>query len=324
MARTRLYGTDAAPADFPLAQLADRLAADPRATAWADLDRGDDAAWRTLSAQIDLHDLARSNARLPHRRPGLAHYRGLLALDVRTPPAGDAHHAPPALTVLVGRRVLVTVRDGDAVDLAEVVERWQGPAPASIGGTTTAFLLHALLDWVLERYHTALRDLDERAEDVEGDLFAATAPPSGAVQRRCYAIRRSLLRLRRGLLPLEQLVDDLQRHGAEVLGADPLPYYRDLHDRAAYAVSASDALREMVVSVLDTDVSLRADRTNIIVKRVTGWAAIIAVPTALTGFFGMNVPYPGTGRGWGVVMAVVLLAASGVIVYAQFKRRDWL
>jgi magnesium transporter len=79
-----------------------------------------------------------------------------------------------------------------------------------------------------------------------------------------------------------------------------------------------------VVSILETNLTIQGNRMNVISKKVTGWAAIIAVPTFITGFYGMNVPYPGFGQRIGEISAFTIMIIAGFILYFVFKHRDWL
>jgi len=102
------------------------------------------------------------------------------------------------------------------------------------------------------------------------------------------------------------------------------PYYQDVYDHVLRATEWTESLRDLVTTVLETNLTIQGNRLNMIMKRLTGWAAIIAVPTAITGFYGQNVPYPGFGREWGFLVSVAVLVACAVTLYTIFKRRDWL
>ncbi|HEX3959782.1 MAG TPA: CorA family divalent cation transporter, partial [Trebonia sp.] len=86
----------------------------------------------------------------------------------------------------------------------------------------------------------------------------------------------------------------------------------------------TDSLRDLVTSILETNLTIQGNRMNVISKKVTGWAAIIAVPTFITGFYGMNVPYPGFSAEWGFVIALGVMIVSMIVLYRVFRRRDWL
>ncbi len=87
---------------------------------------------------------------------------------------------------------------------------------------------------------------------------------------------------------------------------------------------STDSLRDLVSTIVETNISLRDYRQNQVMKRVTSWAAIIAVPTLITGWYGQNIPFPGTGEWWGVVVSAVLVVGGSGALYLAFKRRGWL
>jgi magnesium transporter len=103
-----------------------------------------------------------------------------------------------------------------------------------------------------------------------------------------------------------------------------MPYYEDLYDHVIRASEWTESLRDMISSIFETNMSLSDTRMNLIMKKLTAWAAIIAVPTAVTGFFGQNVPYPGFGRQSGFWFSLILMVAIASVLYITFRRKDWL
>ena len=104
----------------------------------------------------------------------------------------------------------------------------------------------------------------------------------------------------------------------------------DLHVRNHEWLATRDELdvvtdlADLVATIVETNLSLRDYRQNQIVKKVSSWAAIIAVPAAITGYYGMNVPYPGSGDTWGFILSSVLLVVASFSLYLLFRWRDWL
>ncbi|GCE37033.1 Magnesium and cobalt transport protein CorA [Rhodococcus wratislaviensis] len=90
------------------------------------------------------------------------------------------------------------------------------------------------------------------------------------------------------------------------------------------AAEWTESLRDMVVTVFETNLSLQDARLNTVMKKLTGWAAIIAVPTAVTGWFGQNVLFPGVGQVSGTIVSTVVIVTSASLLYVLFRRRDWL
>ena len=107
--------------------------------------------------------------------------------------------------------------------------------------------------------------------------------------------------------------------------SEPLyPYYQDVYDHILRVAESTDALRDLVATIVETNLSLRDYRQNQVMKKVTSWAAIIAVPTLITGYYGMNVKYPGLGSVWAAWLSALLMAGLSLLLYLQFKKRDWL
>ena len=102
------------------------------------------------------------------------------------------------------------------------------------------------------------------------------------------------------------------------------PYFQDVYDHVLRAAEWTESLRDLVTTIRETQLNIQGNRLNLIMKKVTGWAAIIAVPTAITGFYGQNVPYPGDGQPWGFWTSTVAILVVGGGLYLLFKRRDWL
>ncbi|MBO0820398.1 MAG: magnesium transporter CorA family protein, partial [Nocardiopsaceae bacterium] len=185
------------------------------------------------------------------------------------------------------------------------------------------YLLHGLLDYVVDGHFEAVQSLDDAIEALEDQLFADT-PRDMVVQRRSFELRKSLVLLRRIVLPMREVVNTLMRRDLHYVGEELMPYYQDVYDHVLRATEWTESLRDLVATILETNLTIQGNRMNVISKKVTGWAAIIAVPTFITGFYGMNVPYPGFSRPWGFSFALVIMIVMGIVLYFVFRRRDWL
>jgi magnesium transporter len=103
-----------------------------------------------------------------------------------------------------------------------------------------------------------------------------------------------------------------------------LPYFQDVYDHVLRATEWTESLRDLVTTILETHLTVRGNRLNVIMKQVTSWAAIIAVPTAITGFYGQNIPYPGFGQAWGFWTSTLVTVGLSAVLYVVFRRRGWL
>jgi magnesium transporter len=127
------------------------------------------------------------------------------------------------------------------------------------------------------------------------------------------------------ILPMREVVNTVMRRATEDgNNAELAPYYEDLYDHVLRAAEWTESLRDMITSIFETNLSLSDTRMNQVMKQLTSWAAIIAVPTAITGYFGQNVPYPGFGQHWGFWESLLLMASIAAILYVVFKRKDWI
>ncbi|MBW4718422.1 magnesium transporter CorA family protein [Saccharothrix obliqua] len=322
MPRTREYRHGELVAeDFPVAEVPERLRGDG-VTLWVDLCGPSTDELPALAAELGLHALAVEDALHPHERPKLHQYEThcfLTAYATRLDEQGALVTAE--LSAFVTRHALVTVRTDDRFDMGLVVDRWEESPTLARSGV--GYLAHGLLDCVVDSHFEAVQALDEQIESLE-DMVFADQPDTVAVQRRSLALRRSLVTLRRVVLPMREVVSGLMRRDQDIVDAPLMPYYQDVYDHVLRAGEWTESLREVVATIRETQLSLQGNRLNLVMKKVTGWAAIVAVPTAITGFYGQNVPFPGTGETWGFWLSAALMLVASASLYLLFKRRDWL
>jgi len=322
-ARTRLYRDGNLELEgFPVAEISDHLA-DEAVTIWLDLRNPDRDDLAVLSDEFGLHPLAIEDAVHEHQRPKLDRYRGYLFLNAYGArlDTGTGELATSELAAFVTPRALITVRKDDGLDIGAVVDRWDAsPDLAKFG---VGYLVHGLLDYVVDGHFEAVQSLDDAVEVLEDQLFA-DVPQDLTVQRRSFELRKSLVLLRRIVIPMREVVNALMRPDLHVVNDDMRPYYHDVYDHVLRAAEWTDSLRDLVTSILETNLTIQGNRLNVITKKVTSWAAIIAVPTFITGFYGMNVPYPGFSRAVGLATALAIMVISALVLYFVFKRRDWL
>jgi magnesium transporter len=322
-ARTRLYREGRLELEgFPVAEISDHLA-DQAVTVWLDLRAPDLDDLAVLSDEFGLHPLAVEAAVQEHERPRLDRYGSHLFLTAYGAQLDTSTGtlATSELSAFITRQALITVRKDDGLDIGAVVERWDAdPGLAKFG---VGFLLYGLLDYIVDGQFEAVQSMDEAVDALEDQLFTPTAR-NLEVQRRSFELRKSLVLLRRIVIPMREVVTTLMRPDLQLVADDLMPYYQDVYDHVLRTAEWTDSLRDLVTSVLETNLTLQSNRLNIITKKVTGWAAIIAVPTLITGYYGMNVPYPGFGKPAGYAISVAAMVGAGLVLYFIFKRKDWL
>lgn len=322
MARTRLYRDGRLVLEgFPVADVSEHLS--DGGTVWVDLVHPERAELELVADELGLHGLAIEDATSARERPKLDRYPGHLfttayAVQLDTE---SGRLTLQGISAFITPTALVTVRPDDGFPVEELMQRWDGSA--DLAGHGSAFLLHGLLDYVVDTHFTAVSELDEQIESLE-DLLFDDRPHDREVQRRSFELRKSLVLLRRVVLPMREVVNSLMRRDLHVLDEAMVPYYQDVYDHVLRAGEWTESLRDLVATILETNLTLQGNRLNSIMKKVTSWAAIIAVPTAVTGFYGQNVPYPGFSQPLGFWTSTVMIVGLSGLLYSEFRRRDWM
>ncbi len=298
------------------------------------LDEADTIVWidfcaptreqlKELAGELGLHELAVEDALGEHQRPKVDRYPTHLFLSchaVRVDTDGGSL-VETEIDAFVNERWLITVRKDEGFPMEPVVERWDRSPDLAIFGV--GFLLYGLLDVVVDGYFDAVERLDDYYEEVSEGIFAER-PLDPSRQKHWFDMRRAMVRFHRLVIPTREAVTSLMRREHAFVSEELYPYFQDVYDHILRVSESSESLRDLVSTIVETNLTLRDYRQNQIVKKVSSWAAIIAVPALITGFYGMNVPFPGFGKTWGFLVATTLLIGACVSLYFLFKRQDWL
>jgi magnesium transporter len=322
-AHTRVYRKGAlADEGFPVEQISELLD-EPDTVVWLDLLQPSREDLALVTEELGLHPLAIDDALNENQRPKLDRYADHAFLSAYTVhiDTATAELTTGEVAAFITERALVTVRKSDEIEVEVLLDRWD--ASRDLAGSGVAFLLHGLLDLLVDRHFEAVQVLDEQIDSLEDVLFDEQ-PRSRELQRRSFEMRKSLVVLRRVVLPMREVVNTLMRRDVGVMDPAMAPYFQDVYDHVLRATEWTESLRDLVSTILETNLTLQGNRLNEVMKRLTAWAAILAVTTAVTGFYGQNVPYPGFGEHAGFYMSVVVLVATTGGLYVMFKRRGWL
>jgi magnesium transporter len=312
--------------DFDFSSISDYLTQDDTLV-WCDICQPDEAAFADLAQELGLNTWAVEDAVAEAERTKAVVYRSHTFFTVYsvsvTQPADDSESALGVhrISGFVLPRGLITVRLSPEFDIDTVSQRFDELGGQEYG---VGALVHGLLDVVVDGHFEAVQALDDGIEALEDDLFENNTP-RGGLQRKTFSLRKDLVALRRVVLPMREVVSSIQHRRLDAKTAPELdPLYADLYDHVLRVSEWTESLRDMVTTVFETNLSLQDARLNQVMKKLTGWAAIIAVPTAITGFYGQNVNYPGIETVGGFLTSTALIVVIVVLLYWMFKRRDWL
>ena len=321
--RTRVWRNGIVEADnIPFEQISDYLN-DQDCLVWVDVCAPDRGRLSALADELSLDPHAVEDAVEFRERPKASRYPMYLFLSAYdiTFNRDTAQLIARQVSAFVLKNAFVTVRQSFDFPIDEVVAEWEENADLIKFGPKT--LAYGLLDVLVDRQFAAIEALDDEIEEIEDILFDDSRTRVRQVQIRSFALRKSLVEARRVILPMRDVVNTIMRRADDV-HPELEPYYDDLYDHVLRATEWTESLRDLITSIFETNLSLADSRLNTVVKKLTAWAAIIAVPTAVTGFYGQNVPYPGFGQSWGFWTSLIITIVIAAGLYTIFRRKDWI
>jgi magnesium transporter len=297
------------------------LVTEPGEFVWIGLFEPTAAELEQLRVRFNLHPLAIEDALNAHQIPKVEVYGRELFVVARTAQLVDAQIAYGETAIFVGPGHLITVRHGSARAHTELRQQLEAsPALLSKGSD---YVLHAVLDFVVDGYLPIIRALEDEVLEIENRTLNAFL--SHAEIKRLFHLRRDLIRFKRVLSPMADVSGRLEHLETPCLDDDVRPYFRDVLDHTQKIENMVDALREVITSVFEAASLLEQQRQGAITRKLAAWAAILAVPTAIAGIYGMNFEHmPELRWTFGYPGVLVAIAAICGVLYVRFKRDRWL
>ena len=296
---------------------------EPDQFVWIGLNEPSADLLRVVQHEFSLHDLAVEDAHRAHQRPKLERYDDALFVVMHTVGVNAQLHELEfgETHLFVGPRYVVSVRHGASVSYTQVRSRCEAtPALLEKG---PGFVLYSLMDFIVDQYFPAVDLLEGQLEAIEEEIFHDGVTRD--TTQRIYALKRELLQLKHAVSPLIDVTNRLMRSDLALIPQDSHPYFRDVYDHVVRVNEMVDILRELLSSALEANLSLISVRQNEAMKRLAGWAAIIAVPTMLAGIYGMNFKFmPELEWRWSYPVVMTTMVAVCGYLYVRFKRSGWL
>lgn len=297
------------------------LCADRHNLVWAEVDTNDipGGLLEKLAEEFSLHALAVEDALHARQRPKLEQYPDHLFVVFQQLDEEDQQLEASQIACFIGERWIFALHSGAERTLAEARRRWdEGDMDVDDGAMT---LLHTLLDVVVDDYQDVADRLEVTTEGLEEIALETFNAP---IQRQIYQVKQHLARLHRYALPAARVLDPLVKDN-EVISAEIQHYFRDVSD---HLVRINEQVRQsddLVQAVLDLVRGEQTNSLNEVTKKLTSWAAIIAVPTFIASVYGMNLSL--IPQGPSVVNFYFVLGLMAVVagwLYVVFKKKNWL
>jgi magnesium transporter len=289
---------------------------------WIGLYEPTEEEFASIRREFNLHPLAVEDAINAHQRPKLEVYDDMIFLVLKT-----ARYVDPTeviqlgeLLVFLGDDYVITVRHGEASSLHPVREALERDPEHLRRGPGA--VLHAILDRVVDDYQPAIEGLETDIDEVEEQLFSAGRSNPA---ERIYRLQREVLQFRKASAPLVEPIARLAEGKYVQIHPEMLDYFRDVNDHLIRARDQLDAMRDLLAGSLQANLSQVGVRQNEDLRRISAWVAIIAVPTAIAGIYGMNFEHmPELTWDFGYPGALLLMLVICTTLYRYFKRVGWL
>ncbi len=306
--------------DITLDEISDVLAK-PDTFVWVGLVEPDEPTLDKMQEEFGLHELAVEDAHNAHQRPKIEAYGDSLFIVVQTAQLLGGNISFGETHIFLGPRYLLTVRHGASLSYAPARRSCEhAPDHLAYG---PSYGLYSVLDFIVDNFLPIVQEFKKELQELEQDIFAESYKRDTI--KRLYDMQRELLTLKLAVAPLQDILSQLVRLHPNLIRDEVRPYFRDVHDHVSRVSDAIGSMREMLTAAMNVNLSLITVRQNEVVKRLAGWAALLAAPTLLASWYGMNFHYmPELAKplAYPVIIAVTLAVCTAL--YIGLKRAKWL
>lgn len=295
--------------------------AQPDTFVWVGLHEPDEVLLLKLQEEFGLHDLAIEDAHNAHQRTKIDAYGDSLFLVVQTAQLISTRLAFGETHIFLGPRYLVTVRHGASLSYAPARRDCEhAPHMLALG---PSYALYGVLDFIVDNLLPIVRDFREELQKLEQDIFVDTF--NRGTVRRLYDMQRDLMTLRLAVAPLQDVISQLVKLHPKMIPDELRAYFSDVYDHVFRVNEAISAMREMLNAAINVNLSLVTLGQNEVMKKLAGYAAMLAVPTLFTSWYGMNFTHmPELSQPWAYPVIIVVVAGVVGTIFLALKRAKWL
>jgi magnesium transporter len=289
--------------------------------AWIGLYEPTRDEFDSVAGEFGLHPLAVRDALRAHQRPKVERYGETLFVVIKAAryveekevvEFGEVH-------AFVGPDFVVTVRYGETNQMEEVRRSLEGRPDLLRKGPYA--VLNAIMDRIVDDYVPVVDGLANDIDEIEVEVFESQPD----VSRRIYELSREVIRFHQATQPLAGTLESLTQEETSDIDREVRRYLRDVQDRVLRVTDQAQGFRELLQNILSVNLTLASVNQNDQVKKISAWAAILIVPTLITGIYGMNFDFmPELHWAYGYPVALLLMLTISLILYWGFKRRGWL
>ena len=289
--------------------------------AWIGLHDPTEEEFAAVTAEFDLHELLVEDALKAHQRAKVERFGDVSFVVLKTAGYEDPDQVVVGeIQFIIGPSFLITIRHGVATPLDGL--RHHLEADHQLLELGPSAVLYAVADRVVDDYVVVIEQLELDVDEAEADVFSEERRNPA---ERIFGLKRQVLELLRNVMPMGEVIGDLQR-ADELLGDAALhAYFRDVHDHLQRVLGRLELVRDLLTDALNANLAQVSVRQNDDMRTISAWAAIIAAPTMLAGVWGMNfsnMPELGWDVGYPLAIGSMLLVVA--VLWRRFKRSGWI
>jgi magnesium transporter len=293
---------------------------EPDTFVWVGLHEPDESLLLKLQEEFDLHDLAIEDAQQAHQRTKVETYGDSLFIVVQTAQLTSGHIAFGETHIFLGKRYLITIRHG--ASLSYTPARHLCEKTPELLSHGPSYGLYGVLDYIVDNLLPIVREFREELQTLENDIFTDTFNRNTI--RRLYDMQRDLMTLRLAVAPMQDVINQLTRLHPDLIPDDLRAYFRDVYDHVFRVNESISAMREMLAAAINVNLSLVTFGQNEVMKKLAGWAAMLAAPTLITSWYGMNFTHmPELAVPWAYPLIMGVVVCVVTTIYFALKRAKW-
>lgn len=307
-------------ADIPPSEIRN-FVCKPECFVWVAMFEPGNEELEAMQAQFSLPDLAVEDARNGHQRPKIEEYGDTLFAVLQIVEMVDNELSVGEVDVFVGRNYVLSVRSRTQRSFLGVRARSENEPELLRHGA--GYVLYAITDSVVDRYFPVLDALEVELEEIETRIFAGQN--SRAIIESLYGLKQKLMILKHATSPLLEAIGKLYGGRVPYQCSKLQEYFRDIYDHLDRLNQSIESLREMVTTAITVNLSLLTIQDNEVTKRLASYAALVAVPTAIAGIYGMNFKHmPELEWDIGYPLALGMMAGIDFWLFYLFRKSKWL
>jgi magnesium transporter len=298
---------------------------------WIGLHEPEESELSALAGHFDLHPLAVEDAATAHQRPKLDRYHDMLFTVLKT--VRHVHPDEPnaevevvetgEIMVFLGRDYIITVRHGEHGGLHGLRQQLESdPERLALGPSA---VLHAIMDGVVDDYLTVAAELQVDVDEVENAVFGTPGGSRSRDAERIYVLEREVLEMRRAVSPLTAPLQMLAERPMRLIAPDIRRYFRDVDDHLSRVNEQIGSFNELLTTIVQANLAQVTVEQNADMRKISAWAAILAVPTAVAGIYGMNFDnMPELHWRLGYPLIILIMLSLCLALHRGFRRNGWL